>query len=53
MEIICRFVGTCCASDSAAAALICKSDLLSSLIDLLKAKQEDDEMVLQVIRLIQ
>ena len=28
--------------------LVCKSDLLSSLIELLKAKQEDDEMVLQV-----
>lgn len=28
---------------------ICKTGLLDCLIDLLKAKQEDDEMVLQVV----
>ena len=49
LEIV-VFVGTC-ATDSAAASYICKSDLLSCLIELLKAKQEDDEMVLQVYSL--
>lgn len=46
LEIV-VFIGTC-ATDSAAAVFICKSDLLGCLIELLKAKQEDDEMVLQV-----
>ena len=46
LEIV-VFIGTC-ASDEAAAAYLCKSDILPSLIDLLKAKQEDDEIVLQV-----
>ena len=42
------FLGTCVA-DSFAAQYICKSNTLESLIDLLKAKQEDDEIVLQVV----
>ena len=46
LEIV-VFIGTC-ASDESAAIYLCKSDLLPSLIDLLKAKQEDDEIVLQV-----
>ena len=46
LEIV-VFIGTC-ASDEAAATYLCKSDILPSLIDLLKAKQEDDEIVLQV-----
>ena len=46
LEIV-VFIGTC-ASDEAAASYLCKSDILPSLIDLLKAKQEDDEIVLQV-----
>ena len=41
-------LGTC-ATDATAAMLICKSGLLSAMIELLKAKQEDDEMVLQVV----
>ena len=48
LEIV-VFIGTC-ASDQTAAMFICKSGLLQSLIELLKAKQEDDEIVLQVIR---
>merc|ERR1719266_2495717 len=47
LEIV-VFLGTC-ASDEAAASYLCKSDILPSLIDLLKAKQEDDEIVLQVV----
>ena len=47
LEIV-VFIGTC-ATDSAAASFLCKCDILPSLIDLLKAKQEDDEIVLQVI----
>ena len=46
LEIV-VFIGTC-ASDESAALYLCKSDLLPSLIELLKAKQEDDEIVLQV-----
>ena len=42
------FIGTC-ATDSYAAQYICKSNTLECLIDLLKAKQEDDEIVLQVV----
>ena len=41
------FIGTC-ATDNFAAQYICKANILESLIDLLKAKQEDDEIVLQV-----
>ena len=47
LEIV-VFIGTC-ASDEAAAIYLCKSDILPSLIELLKAKQEDDEIVLQVV----
>ena len=42
------FLGTCVANDVHAALLICKANLLQCVIELLKAKQEDDEMVLQV-----
>ena len=42
------FIGTC-ATDSYAAQYMCKSNTLECLIDLLKAKQEDDEIVLQVV----
>ena len=41
------FIGTC-SKDTYAAQYICKSNTLECLIDLLKAKQEDDEIVLQV-----
>ncbi|KDR23691.1 Kinesin-associated protein 3, partial [Zootermopsis nevadensis] len=37
------------AADEGCAMLLCKADILLSLIELLKAKQEDDEMVLQII----
>lgn len=37
------------ATDEACASLLCKADILLSLIELLKVKQEDDEMVLQII----
>ena len=47
LEIV-VFIGTC-ASDESAAIYLCKSDILPSLIELLKAKQEDDEIVLQVV----
>ena len=47
LEIV-VFIGTC-ATDPSAAIYLCQSDILPSLIDLLKAKQEDDEIVLQVI----
>merc|ERR1711962_604756 len=47
LEIV-VFIGTC-ASDESAASYLCKSDILPSLIDLLRAKQEDDEIVLQVV----
>ena len=50
LEIV-VFVGTC-AADPAAASYLCKSGMLASMIELLKAKQEDDEMVLQVTRKI-
>ena len=46
LEIV-VFIGTC-ATDSSAAIYLCQSGVLPSLIDLLKAKQEDDEIVLQV-----
>ncbi|XP_047355453.1 kinesin-associated protein 3 isoform X1 [Vespa velutina] len=42
------FLGTA-ANDEDCARLLCKADILLSLIELLKAKQEDDEMVLQII----
>ncbi|XP_012275092.1 kinesin-associated protein 3 [Orussus abietinus] len=42
------FLGTA-ACDEDCARLLCKADILLSLIELLKAKQEDDEMVLQII----
>ncbi|XP_014221190.1 kinesin-associated protein 3 isoform X1 [Trichogramma pretiosum] len=42
------FIGTA-AADEDCAKLICKENLLLSLIELLKAKQEDDEIVLQII----
>ncbi|XP_043270481.1 kinesin-associated protein 3 isoform X2 [Venturia canescens] len=37
------------ACDEDCARLLCKADILLSLIELLKAKQEDDEIVLQII----
>lgn len=37
------------ALDEDCARLLCKADILLSLIELLKAKQEDDEIVLQII----
>jgi hypothetical protein len=46
LEII-VLLGTC-ANDAGAAQFICNSQLLQSVIEMLKAKQEDDEMVLQV-----
>ncbi|XP_018316852.1 kinesin-associated protein 3 isoform X2 [Mycetomoellerius zeteki] len=47
LEIV-IFLGTA-ARDEDCARLLCKADILLSLIELLKAKQEDDEMVLQII----
>ena len=47
LEIV-VFIGTC-ASDESAAVYLCKSGMLPSLIDLLKATQDDDEIVLQVV----
>eukprot|EP00095_Tigriopus_kingsejongensis_P012143 maker-scaffold954_size76946-snap-gene-0.19 protein:Tk12143 transcript:maker-scaffold954_size76946-snap-gene-0.19-mRNA-1 annotation:"kinesin-associated protein 3-like" len=49
LEIV-VFIGTC-ATDASAAMFICKSGVLEALIELLKAKQEDDEIVLQVVYL--
>lgn len=49
LEIV-VFLGTC-ASDETTAVFLCKSGLLQTIIELLKAKQEDDEMVLQVVYL--
>lgn len=49
LEIV-VLMGTC-ATDSSAAQFLCKSGLMNSLIELLKAKQEDDEIVLQVVYL--
>ncbi|XP_059490596.1 kinesin-associated protein 3 isoform X2 [Neocloeon triangulifer] len=37
------------AMDEACANLLCKAEVLQDLIELLKAKQEDDEVVLQII----
>ena len=47
LEIV-VFIGTC-ATDTFAAQYLCKSNTLECLIDLLKLKQEDDEIVLQVV----
>ncbi|KAL0117699.1 hypothetical protein PUN28_008837 [Cardiocondyla obscurior] len=47
LEIV-IFLGTA-AHDEDCARLLCKADILLSLIELLKAKQEDDEIVLQII----
>ncbi|XP_043481752.1 kinesin-associated protein 3 [Leptopilina heterotoma] len=47
LEIV-IFLGTS-ATDEDCAQLMCKADILLSLIELLKAKQEDDEIVLQII----
>uniref|UniRef100_A0A2M4A7L9 Putative kinesin associated protein kap n=1 Tax=Anopheles triannulatus TaxID=58253 RepID=A0A2M4A7L9_9DIPT len=46
------FLGTC-ATDESCAMLLCKADVMLSLIELLKAKQEDDEMVLQIVFVFQ
>lgn len=46
------FLGTC-ACDESCAMLLCRSDIALALIELLKAKQEDDEMVLQIIFVFQ
>lgn len=45
-------LGTC-ACDEACAMLLCKAEVMLSLIELLKAKQEDDEMVLQIVFVFQ
>lgn len=42
------FLGTC-ACDESCAMVLCRSDIVLALIEILKAKQEDDEMVLQII----
>lgn len=46
------FLGTC-ACDEACTMLLCKAEVITSLIELLKAKQEDDEMVLQIVFVFQ
>lgn len=46
------FTGTC-AYDESSAMLLCKASIVLSLIELLKARQEDDEMVLQIIFVFQ
>lgn len=46
------FLGTC-ACDEACAVLICRSELVLAAIELLKAKQEDDEIVLQIVYVFQ
>jgi Kinesin-associated protein (KAP) len=46
------FLGTC-ACDESCAMLLCKADIMISLIELLKAKQEDDEIVLQIVFVFQ
>ncbi|XP_040579516.1 kinesin-associated protein 3 [Lepeophtheirus salmonis] len=48
LEII-VFIGTCASDASAAYYLSETEDLIHSVIELLKVKQEDDEMVLQVV----
>lgn len=46
------FLGTC-ACDEACAVLICRAEIMRAIIELLKAKQEDDEIVLQIIFVFQ
>lgn len=46
------FLGTC-ACDESCARFLCKSEIVLMLIELLKAKQEDDEMVLQIVFVFQ
>lgn len=46
------FLGTC-ACDELCAMLLCKANVILSLIELLKAQQEDDEMVLQIVFVFQ
>lgn len=46
------FLGTC-ASDESCAMFLCRADIISFLIDLLKVKQEDDEIVLQITYIFQ
>lgn len=52
MEII-IFLSTCTTNNELCALLMCKSEIILALIELLKAKQEDDEMVLQIIFMFQ
>nr|NP_001259445.2 kinesin associated protein 3, isoform N [Drosophila melanogaster]AGB95288.2 kinesin associated protein 3, isoform N [Drosophila melanogaster] len=46
------YLGTC-ACDELCALLFCRAKVVISLIELLKAKQEDDEIVLQIIFVFQ
>ncbi|XP_067640565.1 kinesin-associated protein 3 isoform X4 [Eurosta solidaginis] len=46
------YLGTC-AHDEICALLFCRAKVVLSLIELLKAKQEDDEIVLQIIFVFQ
>lgn len=46
------FLGAC-ARDELCALLFCRANIVVSLIELLKAKQEDDEIVLQIIFVFQ
>lgn len=46
------FLGTC-ACDEACAVLICRAEIMLAIIELLKAKQEDDEIVLQIVFVFQ
>lgn len=46
-----NFLGT--TNNELCAMLMCKSEIILALIELLKAKQEDDEMVLQIIFMFQ
>ncbi|XP_020716835.1 kinesin-associated protein 3 isoform X2 [Ceratitis capitata] len=46
------YLGTC-AHDELCALLFCRAKVVLSLIELLKAKQEDDEIVLQIIFVFQ
>ncbi|XP_034490560.1 kinesin-associated protein 3 isoform X2 [Drosophila innubila] len=46
------YLGTC-ACDELCALLFCRAKVVLSLIELLKAKQEDDEIVLQIIYVFQ
>lgn len=43
------FLGTCCTQESSAQYLISNNDFFSLLVKLLQAKQEDDEIVLQIV----